>query len=214
MVLEYVTSAFKLEKSNVYVWSDGCASQFRSRYTFYLMTMYDPMYDITWYYNERHHGKGPMDGIGGTIKNIVFRHVKSGKCVIDTPKQFAEYAAGEIKGVTCLYMPERKLVSEPEEIEQAPKIEQTLQIHKIGRSYNEFGVCYLEFFYIASDEEPFHVQFYRKEDQPLVCGHPEIEYKDDNLCSRCVRKYVTNDTQDWLECPVCKLWFHERCFDL
>ena len=24
-------------------------------------------------YNERHHRKGPMDGVGGTVRNIIFR---------------------------------------------------------------------------------------------------------------------------------------------
>ena len=29
-------------------------------------------------------GRGPMDGIGGTIKNLVFRQVKSRKVVISS----------------------------------------------------------------------------------------------------------------------------------
>ena len=48
--------------------------------------------NITRCYNEKHHGKGPMDNIRGTLKNCVYHDVMSGKCVIDTPKQFAEHA--------------------------------------------------------------------------------------------------------------------------
>ena len=55
----------------LYIWSDGCASQFRSRFFSALMTHFNPDYTIQWYYNERHHGKGPMDGVGGTVKNTV-----------------------------------------------------------------------------------------------------------------------------------------------
>ena len=51
-----------------------------------------PSYDICWYYNRHHHGKGPMDGIGGTVNNLVFRHVKSGKVVINTPEEVVHYA--------------------------------------------------------------------------------------------------------------------------
>ena len=43
-------------------------------------------------YNERHHGKRPKGGTGGTLKNYVYRGVMSGKCVIDTPKPYAEHA--------------------------------------------------------------------------------------------------------------------------
>ena len=38
-----------------------------------MMTHFNPDYTIQWYYNERrHHGKGPMDGAGGTAKNMIF----------------------------------------------------------------------------------------------------------------------------------------------
>ena len=52
----------------VFVWSDGCASQFRSRYVFALMLHLHPTKELEWNYNEAHHGKGPIDGIGGAIK--------------------------------------------------------------------------------------------------------------------------------------------------
>ena len=55
-----------------YIWSDVCTSQFRSRFVFALMTHSNPDCTIQWYYNERHHRKGPMDGVGGTVKNMIF----------------------------------------------------------------------------------------------------------------------------------------------
>ena len=65
-----------------YIWSDGCPSQFRSRFVFALMTHFNPDYTR----------KGPMDGVGGTVKNMIFQHVKSKKCVINGAIDFAEYA--------------------------------------------------------------------------------------------------------------------------
>ena len=59
------------------MWSDGCAAQFRSR--FKLLAEFAKEHTIAWYYNERHHGKEPMDGVGGTIKHRVFRDVRSEK---------------------------------------------------------------------------------------------------------------------------------------
>ena len=60
---------------------------------------------IFWYYNERHHGKGPMDGVGGTINHRVFRDVKSGKVAIKNAEHFAEYSDTILSGITSLYMP-------------------------------------------------------------------------------------------------------------
>ena len=74
-------------KINSVIWSDGFSEKFRSQFP-----STDSSLNITWCYNERHHNKGPMDGIGGTLKNWVYRGVMSGKCVIDIPKPFVEHA--------------------------------------------------------------------------------------------------------------------------
>ena len=73
---------------SVYVWGDDCASQFRSRIVFSLLSTIDSSVDQSWFYNEWHHGK--MDSIGSALKNLVFRDIKSGKCNTETPKNFAD----------------------------------------------------------------------------------------------------------------------------
>ena len=74
----------------VHFWSDGSAAQFKSKYCFELMTSYNPAIAITWSYFESHHGKGPVDGIGGSVKSTVYRNVKAGKKVINNAKEFAD----------------------------------------------------------------------------------------------------------------------------
>ena len=76
-VIEYVEERMPIANPlrRFFVWSDGCASQFRSRYVFALLNHLHPDKNVKWNYNEAHHGKGPLDGIGGTIKNQVFREV-------------------------------------------------------------------------------------------------------------------------------------------
>ena len=67
-----------------YIWSDGCPSQFWSRFVFALMTHFNPDYTIQWYYGERHHGKDPMDVLGGTRQKYDFstRKVKLIFCLL------------------------------------------------------------------------------------------------------------------------------------
>ena len=89
-------------KLNVIVWSAGCAAQFRSRYVFFLLSKYEVSINLSWFYNERHHGKGSMDEIVGTLKNAVYRDVKSGKAIINDPKELTEYADKTIKGISSL----------------------------------------------------------------------------------------------------------------
>ena len=60
--------------------SDGMTVQFRSRFIFKLLasTIFE---EISWFYNKRHHGKKPDGRLSGTLKNVVFRKVKSGQIV-------------------------------------------------------------------------------------------------------------------------------------
>ena len=133
--------------------------------------------NINWCYNERHHGKGPMDDIGRTFKNCVYRDVISRKCVIDTPKPFAEHADKAVKGITSLYLPAEDVLIEPDDIEVSPAIKDTLQIHMIKRFFDEQNVPYLPFFKMATEEKPFFTQFY----EGAACGRQKIA-ADDNHC--------------------------------
>ena len=143
---------------HVHLWSDGCASQFRSRFVFQLTNHFP--YEITRYYNERHHGKGPMDGIGGSVKNFVFRAVLSNKVVINTPEEFAIYADSNIKGISCIFLSEEEMILEPREIGETPYVPamKALQVHMVKRKKTKDGT-YLEF-YKTAYESPFYTHLY------------------------------------------------------
>lgn len=62
-----------------------CASQFRSRFVFLFLSHFHREKEIQWHFNEANHSKEPMDSVGATIKNKVFREVKSGRLTITFP---------------------------------------------------------------------------------------------------------------------------------
>ena len=88
-VIDHVLSKIVNRIDMIYIVSDGCASQFRSKFVFKLLTPIHPEIGLEWHYNEAHHGKGPMDEIGDPVKNTVFRKVLSGEVVIGSPEEFA-----------------------------------------------------------------------------------------------------------------------------
>ena len=212
---------FVREKHNLppevtsHIWSDGCAGQFRSRYDFALVSQIDSKVEVNWYYNEEHHGKGPMDGIGGTMKNKVYRDAMSNKCLIKNAKDFAEYANKTINGIASIYVPINELLTEPDNIENAPKIPETLSIHKVTRSSNEDNICFIDFFCVANDDDLFFTQLYWKDDDPEVCGHEDLPllFDVDQTCAFCNAKYVASkEKEDWLQCKLCEQWFHQSYF--
>ena len=205
-VSKVITHSIGISNQNitkVFIVSDGMSSQFRSRFIFHLITLIHQDISLQWHYNEAHHGKGPMDGIGGTVKNMVFRRVMSGAIVINHPKEFATFA-NEIAQVDSLYLASEEVMDEPEEVQSAKPIPQTLKVHKVVREKNEQGVFCNKFFYLSSDEVPFYTQWYIQ-----ACGHV-IKNLDDNTCSCCFAKY--KESENWLKCPLCNQWFHEDCF--
>ena len=80
----------------VIAWNGGMGAQFRSRFVFMLLSIIDQAIDVDQHYNEAHHGKGPTDGVGGTIRKLVFCAVKSGKVLVRDPEGFAEAANAQM----------------------------------------------------------------------------------------------------------------------
>ena len=110
---------------------------------------------LSWYYNECHHGKGPMDGIGGTVKHMVFKKVKSGHVLVNSPKDFADASAKFLPTISMVYLTTDGIMDEPEGTVDARAIKGTLKIHMFRRRIVH-GIHGIDFFEMASDSEPFH----------------------------------------------------------
>ena len=141
----------------LHIWSDGCD---RSRFVFALKTHFDKSFQLAWYYKQRHHGKGAMDGVGGTVKNKVFRDFKSFKVQITSPQCFANYADKVIHEIQCVHIPMDEIMEQQADVANGPTIDGTLWIHMVKRVYNEDDICKLEFFETFADTESFHDQWY------------------------------------------------------
>ena len=68
-VLSYIREKHQLADLMIlHIWSDGCLGQFgREMFSFCFPPLKELTHPIFWYYNECHHGKEPMDGVGVTI---------------------------------------------------------------------------------------------------------------------------------------------------
>ena len=130
-VIDTVVTECGKSFTNAVLWSDGMGTQFRSRFIIQLLagTMFLNKL-LCWFYNEGHHGKIPMDDVGGTIKNVIFRKVKSGQIVVHTPKEFSDAAMKFVPSIITVYLSKSNEIVEPESIHQAPSIPEILSIYK------------------------------------------------------------------------------------
>ena len=103
-------------------------------------------------------------------------------------------------------------IIEPNFVKNAPAIKGTLDVHHIKRDYN-LEVCFLEFYYLSDDKEPFHIQYYPRLNT-LACNRErESDEVNGNICGHCQKVY-DEDSETWVQCPACRIWFHESCFEM
>ena len=92
-----------------------------------------------------------MNGVGRTVKNVVFRKVKLGKVVIYSPLEFFEAIKTIVPAIHAVYLPESENIIEPKGIESSKKIKETLKIHKLEQKVDPNGNTYINFYKIAND---------------------------------------------------------------
>ena len=153
-----------------------------------------------------------MDGVRGTIKNKVFREVKSGRLTIASPEEFSNAAERLVSKIVSIYLPINEMIEELSYVKDAPKITDTLKIHKVVRKIPKDAIPSLDFYYLSADLEPFHREFYRKPEDRILRGHAESSMQDENKCAVCRVDCDDSFDQEWLQCPSCTQWFHESCF--
>jgi len=93
------TEDFREEKERlgihtVHYYSDSPFSQYRNKWMFNFVATHQRKYGIkaTWDYFETGHGKGPCDGVGGSIKRLADDAQKFGKRIQDA-EDFVKWAA-------------------------------------------------------------------------------------------------------------------------
>ena len=84
----------ELQLKKVHYYSDSPFSQYRNKYIFDFIERHEEVFgmEASWDYFESGHGKGPCDGIGGTIKRLADQAVKHGRQIQDAD-DFAEWGS-------------------------------------------------------------------------------------------------------------------------
>ena len=68
-------------------------------------------FELTLSYTKKSHGKGPMDGVRGTVKNIIFRKVRSGFVTIDSPFEFHQAILKVVPSIKSVYLPDTDVLN-------------------------------------------------------------------------------------------------------
>ena len=95
---------------NLHLFSDGAAQHFKQRFFFNGVTMLpvalgkeDINFTITYDQFATSHGKGAVDGIGGTSKRGVMARVVSRQAIVKTAEDFAKTGADACPGIQFIH---------------------------------------------------------------------------------------------------------------
>lgn len=98
-LLEELPSSSKI----IQIWSDGPSSQFKNKYIAMALQVLERKHErkIMWNYFATSHGKGPVDGIGGSVKRQVWLNVLKRKCTINRANDFvnAMESTSQVRGI-------------------------------------------------------------------------------------------------------------------
>lgn len=103
-LINFMKSKFSQILKIIYM-TDGAASQYKNKKNFKTMTRHYEEYGITaeWHFHATSHGKGPCDGIGGTLKRKAARASLSKEFdkVISTPFELYQWAVENMQMEFC-----------------------------------------------------------------------------------------------------------------
>lgn len=86
------------------IFSDGAAQHFKQKYTLSNITMTRGA-KLNWHFFPTSHGKGAVDGVGGTVKRTVHRAIMANICEPANASDFAQCAKERAPGITTKFIP-------------------------------------------------------------------------------------------------------------
>ena len=125
----------------IHFFSDGAGGQFKNCYS--LSTIADPkllhssVKRADWSFFATAHGKGPVDGIGGTLKRTVWRRVLQKEAIVNSSKDFVAVASTACPKTVVLHVASAEVSTVREELSEIWKSEPPQTIPDT-RSYHFF----------------------------------------------------------------------------
>lgn len=107
--LNEIISCMKMQLpdlKSIKIFSDGCAAQFKNRWILSLMSTGQYLFDVnlSWNFFASGHGKGAVDGIGGTVKRAVHQRIMSGNVRVYSAAEFSSCVNNSVNGITSYHV--------------------------------------------------------------------------------------------------------------
>ena len=127
---------------NIFYFSDGAAAQYKNFKNFFNIAFHfqDFGVEAEWHFFATSHGKGPCDGIGGTLKRSA-KKASLQATLIETPEQLYQYLKGHTISTFVEYFDKNEWLQEElalnKRFSNARTVPGTRQMHSVCPSVRE-----------------------------------------------------------------------------
>lgn len=130
-LINFLKSKFKNGLTKIFYFSDGSAAQYKNKKNFLNLCCHERDFGIhaEWHFSATAHGKGPCDGVGGTVKREAARKSlqRPYEQQITTPLQLYEWAKCDLsKTMNFTYVTQDEYIANAEHL--APRFNQAMPI--------------------------------------------------------------------------------------
>lgn len=130
-LIEFIKSKFGDSIKKIYYFSDGSAAQYKNRKNFTNLCFHKDDFNIEaeWHFSATAHGKGPCDGVGGSVKRLAARASlqRPYENQIQTPYQLYEWAVQNIFVANFIYVTQEEYVVTEQFLENRLSKSKTIQ---------------------------------------------------------------------------------------
>ena len=119
---------------------------------------------MKWQYFATSHGKGVVDGIGGSAKSLVRQKVMSkgnNAEIVQNSADFFRVASGLLKDVTVLHIPESEVKNYIERSDPWNEVQDVPGISKMHSAVTKDG-CTINLYHTCADAEAFRLVHYER----------------------------------------------------
>lgn len=110
-IFQYIQS-IKNNIKSICIFSDNCAAQFKNRYVIESMNTLKAERGFThleWNFFAASHGKGAVDGLGGSVKRSVWTAVKARKAIINNAEEFYDLARRLSPKISFIFVSQKQI---------------------------------------------------------------------------------------------------------
>lgn len=173
-----------IDLQNVEFLSDGTAQHFKQKFSLcQVLTQNFPHLNVEWHFSPTSHGKGPVDGIGGTLKRRVTEHLLGIRGKVDSTEHFAELATSVCPNINIRYLSSEKTIEFIDDCKLMESWNNPTQIITVPRTHNQhyfkgIGPYRISYnIYTGCPDNKTHV-FRKQVDQRTASGTSNLSNND------------------------------------